>query len=89
MSNSIVPLPAQPTSRSTQVVGTVAVADGHLAVDLAPAHDSTRTAVVRPVGSPFAGLPPISHWYLDQQGVTALLAFAVVTALCITLGWWV
>jgi hypothetical protein len=93
MENSALPArryPAQPAQRapqSTQVVGTVAAADGQLSIQLTPTQDTIRTAVVRPMPSPYADLPAVSHWYLDRQGVTALLAFIAVAALFITVGW--
>ncbi|MBV9651726.1 MAG: hypothetical protein JO296_16540 [Pseudonocardiales bacterium] len=89
MSAYLVPAgPAEPAQRSAPVTGTVTVQDGRLAVDLAPTQDSTRTAVVRPIRSPYAALPAVSHWYLDQEGGTALLAFVLVTAFFLALGCW-
>lgn len=77
----------QPAQRSTAVVGSVTAQNGELSVQLAPIQDRTRTAVVRPVGLPHTDPPAISHWYLDRQGITALLWFATVTAFLVVLGW--
>lgn len=86
-------LPAQLDSigspKSASVVGTVTAEGDRLSVQLTRAQRQPIEAVGRPVAAPYTAAPSISHWYLDREGFTALLAFVLVAGLFVALGWWV